>query len=256
MPGFHRGRPPKHTGLRFPADPPTVEEIVAVMRATGGGRDGARLRALIVVLWRAGLRISEALELAESDLDRGRGAVSVRRGKGGRRREVGMGRWAWEQLGPWLEIRATLPVGALFCMLRGRTAGRRWESSAARNNRGEPQNWPASASGSRRTSCGTRTRLRWTKRNRELPQRVRAGADRGGRPVVSPRSAAAFSRADGRRRSATKCLVKNAAMSSYVGRSRFRRLLHVSFPRRLPMDNLGDMMLAALMTGQSTVWVG
>ena len=25
MPGFHRGRPPKHTGLRFPADPPTVE---------------------------------------------------------------------------------------------------------------------------------------------------------------------------------------------------------------------------------------
>jgi integrase/recombinase XerD len=40
--------------------------------------------------------------------------------------------WAWEQLGSWLEIRATLPVGALFCVIRGRTAGRRWESSAAR----------------------------------------------------------------------------------------------------------------------------
>ena len=132
MPGFHRGRPPKNKGLRFPADPPTVEEIVTVMRATGDGRDGARLRALIVVLWRAGLRISEALDLAETDLDRARGAVSVRRGKGGRRREVGMDRWAWEQLGPWLEIRATLPVGALFCVIRGRTAGRRWESSAAR----------------------------------------------------------------------------------------------------------------------------
>ena len=132
MPGFHRGRPPKNKGLRFPADPPTVEEIVTVMRATGDGRDGARLRALIVVLWRAGLRISEALDLAETDLDGARGAVSVRRGKGGRRREVGMGRWAWEQLGPWLEIRATLPVGALFCVIHGPTAGRRWEASAAR----------------------------------------------------------------------------------------------------------------------------
>jgi site-specific recombinase XerD len=41
------------------------------------------MRGLIVVLWRAGLRISEALSLAESDLDPARGAVLVRRGKGG-----------------------------------------------------------------------------------------------------------------------------------------------------------------------------
>ena len=98
MPGYHRGRPPKNKGRRFPADPPTVEEIVAVMRATGDNADGARLRALIIVLWRAGLRISEALDLAETDLDRARGAVFVRAGKGGRRREVGMDRWAWDQL--------------------------------------------------------------------------------------------------------------------------------------------------------------
>jgi integrase len=71
---------------RFPADPPPVEEIIAVMRVTGSGPDGARLRALIVVLWRAGLRISEALDLAETDLDRPRGAVVVRAGKRGRRR--------------------------------------------------------------------------------------------------------------------------------------------------------------------------
>lgn len=47
------------------------------------------MRALIVVLWRAGLRISEALALAESDLDARRGAILVRLGKGGKRREVG-----------------------------------------------------------------------------------------------------------------------------------------------------------------------
>ena len=111
-------------------DPPTVEEIIAVMSATGNGAEGARLRALIIVLWRAGLRISEALDLAETDLDRSRGAVVVRAGKGGRRREVGMDRWAWGQLTSYLEIRATLPVGALFCVIHGPTAGRRWEASA------------------------------------------------------------------------------------------------------------------------------
>src|ERR687885_522337 len=54
---------------------------------------GRRLRGLIVVLWRAGLRICEALALAEADLDPRRGSLLVRRGKGGRRREVGMDDW-------------------------------------------------------------------------------------------------------------------------------------------------------------------
>jgi hypothetical protein len=90
LPGFHAGRPPRNKGRRYPADPPTVAEIVAVMRDAGIGVSGARLRALIVVLWRAGLRIHEALALGESDLDQRRGSLLVRRGKGGRRREVGM----------------------------------------------------------------------------------------------------------------------------------------------------------------------
>jgi hypothetical protein len=41
-----------------------------------------------------------ALALAEADLDPRRGSLRVRRGKGGRRREVGMDDWAWEQLEP------------------------------------------------------------------------------------------------------------------------------------------------------------
>jgi len=91
-----------------------------------------RVRGLIVVLWRAGLRISEALALAETDLERQRGAVLVRAGKGGRRREIGMDRWAWEQLDPRLELRRTLPVGALFCVLRGPTRGRPCAPAAIR----------------------------------------------------------------------------------------------------------------------------
>ena len=83
MPGYHQGRPPRNKGMQYPADPPTIEEIIAVMRLAGEKPDGLRLRALIVLLWRAGLRIGEALALAETDLDRSRGAVLVRRGRAG-----------------------------------------------------------------------------------------------------------------------------------------------------------------------------
>jgi site-specific recombinase XerC len=84
MPGYHPGRP-RNKGIRYPADPPTVEEIVAVMRNTTDDRHGSRLRAMIVVLWRAGLRLQEAPALAEHDLDHRRGSPLVRNGKGGRR---------------------------------------------------------------------------------------------------------------------------------------------------------------------------
>jgi integrase len=107
MPGHHCGRPPRNKGRQYPADPPTVEEIVAVMRTAGDTAHGLRVRALIVVLWRAGLRISEALALAESDLDPVSGAILVRRGKGGKRREIGMDRWGWQQIQPWIEFRPT-----------------------------------------------------------------------------------------------------------------------------------------------------
>jgi integrase len=53
------------------------------------------LWALIVVLWRGGLRIQEALALIESDLDPRRGSILVRKGKGNGRREVGLDAWAW-----------------------------------------------------------------------------------------------------------------------------------------------------------------
>jgi integrase len=109
--------------MRYPADPPTVEEIIAVMRNAGDYRHGWRLRALIVVLWRGGLRIQEALALAEPDLDPRRGSLLVRNGKGGRRREIGMDGWGWEQLHPWLTSRRDLPVGPLFCVIDGPTRG-------------------------------------------------------------------------------------------------------------------------------------
>ena len=89
------------------------------------------MRGLIVMLWRAGLRIHEALALAEADLDQRRGSLLVRRGKGGRRREVGMDAWGWEELEPWLEPRVELQIGPLFCVVTGPTRGRQWSGAAA-----------------------------------------------------------------------------------------------------------------------------
>src|SRR5215218_1723351 len=132
MPGYHAGRAPRNKGRLYPADPPTVEEIVAVMREAGDDRHGFRLRALIVVLWRGGLRVQEALVLGERDLDPRRGSLLVRSGKGGRRREIGMDAWAFEQLRPWLAARVELPVGPLFCVIDGPTRGRPWSSANVR----------------------------------------------------------------------------------------------------------------------------
>jgi site-specific recombinase XerD len=68
------------------------------MPCAGDFSDRLRTRSLVVLLWRAGLRIGEALALTESDLDVARSGVLVRQGKGGNRREVGMDRWGRQQL--------------------------------------------------------------------------------------------------------------------------------------------------------------
>jgi site-specific recombinase XerD len=74
---------------------------------------GARMRAFIVLLWRAGLRITEALTVTEHDLDPRPASVLVRHGKGARRREGGMDPWGWDYLRAWLEPRVRMPVGPL-----------------------------------------------------------------------------------------------------------------------------------------------
>jgi hypothetical protein len=35
LPGHHQGGPSRNKRLRYPADPPTVDEIVAVLRCAG-----------------------------------------------------------------------------------------------------------------------------------------------------------------------------------------------------------------------------
>jgi integrase len=127
-PGYLAGRAPRNKGMQYPPDPPRPEEIIVVMRNAGHDRHGLRIRVLIAILWRGGLRISEALALNETDIDERRGSLLVRHGKGNKRREAGMDQVGFEQLGAWLAHRVLLPPGPLFCVIDGRTRGRRWAS--------------------------------------------------------------------------------------------------------------------------------
>lgn len=132
LPSFHRGRPPPDKGQRYPADPPTVEEIVAVMHVAGDDPDAVRLRGLIVVLRRPG-----PADQRSTRAERERPRPNSRRSSGPARqgREAPRGRNG--PMGPgatgcWLELRAVLPVGALFCVLRGPTCGRPWAPAGVR----------------------------------------------------------------------------------------------------------------------------
>ena len=110
------------------------------------------------------LRIQEALALAEPDLDNWRGSILVRAGRGGRRREVVMDEWGWEQLGPWLTARLALPVGPLFCITVGPTRGRSWSGAAVRT-----ELWRSRSALAKRTS-GSDGRDEWSR-----PERACAG---------------------------------------------------------------------------------
>jgi hypothetical protein len=47
LPGFNQCRPPENKGRRYPADPPTVEEIIAVMRVTGHTQSSGSARCSV-----------------------------------------------------------------------------------------------------------------------------------------------------------------------------------------------------------------
>jgi len=75
-----------------------------------------------------------------------------------------MDEWGWEQLRPWLNARAELPVGPLFCIIDGPTRGRPWSGAAVRTELRRLTPAPASGGASPHTSCATRMPSSWPAR--------------------------------------------------------------------------------------------
>lgn len=120
-------REPANKGRRYPAEPLTPDEVRRLLAAVPGrGPLAARNRALVAVLWRSGLRISEALALCPRDVDERAGTVRVREGKGRKARVAVIDAEALGHLRAWLEVRRRLGINGrhpIFCSVADGSKG-------------------------------------------------------------------------------------------------------------------------------------
>lgn len=135
-PEYHRGRKPGNYGKRYEPTPPTPEEVeVLIAGCSRGAITGRRNRALIRLLHRSGLRISEALALTHSDLHPEKGLILVKHGKGDKLRWAAMDREAWAFVTPWLEehLERFGRQVTVFCVATGPTRGRALNATYVRS---------------------------------------------------------------------------------------------------------------------------
>lgn len=120
---WNRGRENANKGKTLPAEALTADEVNRLIAACGSrSPTGMRNRALIVVLWRAGLRVSEALGLAPKDIDHAAGTIRVLHGKGNKSRVVGIDQQALAVVQRWMDRRAELGINGrqpVLCTLNG-----------------------------------------------------------------------------------------------------------------------------------------
>ena len=135
LPGYRKGQRPPNYGMKLPPEPLDRGEIARLLATFGGGAAAARNKALIVLLWRTGLRISEALALYPKDVDWQGGRLTVLKGKGGKRRTVAVDEYALAMLRAWMAHRRRLALGgqhAIFCTVNRQTRGRAMSSAYVR----------------------------------------------------------------------------------------------------------------------------
>ena len=115
---------PANKGRKLPPELLTPEDVRALLAACSTtAPTGVRNRALVVTLYRAGLRLDEALALLPADVDVAAGLIHVGpRAGAGHAREAGIDAGALGLVRQWLRVRAALGIRAdapLFCTLSG-----------------------------------------------------------------------------------------------------------------------------------------
>lgn len=125
--------PPTGKGTTRPAVAYTDEQVRQVLDAIPrDSNTGMRLRALVAVLFGAGLRLGEALALRPADVQGSQ--VHVREGKGGKARTVGIDPASRDVLDVWLQRRAALGLTGrepIFCGF-GTRLGQPWDPREVR----------------------------------------------------------------------------------------------------------------------------
>lgn len=100
----------------------TRAEVASLLRGCSTtAPTGIRNRALITVMFFAGLRVDEALDLKAADINPANGTVRVLHGKGDRCRTVSIDEGSMALVQRWMDRRAQLGHrgGLLFCTLAG-----------------------------------------------------------------------------------------------------------------------------------------
>lgn len=112
---------PTTKGQKYPVEILTRDEINRMLKlCSRRAPSGIRNRALFVTMYRAGLRVQEALDLLARDIDLDAGTINVRPGKGGKQRIVGIDETAVVIIEKWLTARKALGLNRhqpVFCQI-------------------------------------------------------------------------------------------------------------------------------------------
>ena len=122
--GQRPGTPAPNAGRKYPAEPLTPAEVTAIIgQCSLRAPTGIRNRALLTLLYRSGLRVSEVLAVRPSDVDLARHSIRLLGTKSGQPQTRGFHPSADDALARWMDTRKALGIGnhgtKLFCTLDG-----------------------------------------------------------------------------------------------------------------------------------------
>jgi len=131
----------KHTkttqGRKFQPQTYSKEEVMLLVDGCNNGSTGLRNKVLIIVLYRCGLRISEALGIRSSDYNQNEGTIRVI-GKGNKMRVVGLDSQTQLNLDLWISKRKEIGINGagnppIFCGISKMNFGKPLQSVYVRN---------------------------------------------------------------------------------------------------------------------------
>jgi site-specific recombinase XerD len=116
------GMTPPNKDRRYPAEVLEAAEVQALLdQLSSKSKSGIRNRALVVFLYRSGLRVSEICNLTPADVNLAGHSVRVRLGKGAKTTTRGFHPNATDALARWIDTRKAMGFrnGPLFCTHQG-----------------------------------------------------------------------------------------------------------------------------------------